>query len=316
MLPALLYRVSTPPFQTGRHTFHASRDTPQSPLHGAVVRTHCRESKLIQSSQEVLDEVITLVRQSNKYAVVSELLVRDIAEAELKKGKSLKETVKSTRNKIHQVGSAFQQIAIPYPTWKQELAKLPPVLMSDNTQQYISKCLRFHASTAERLPFINSFFNQTLAPIQPVESILDLACGFTPLCLPWMPVSNNVSYTGIDIYQDMIDFLGLFYTHFNLKHAFSVENIIESIPDEKVHVAFLLKTIPCLEQVDKAIGTKLLEKIPAENILVSFPSRSLAGRSKGMAANYESHFNQLLSGKNWQVTKNEFPNEIAFLIQK
>lgn len=270
----------------------------------------------MQPPQEVLNEVIRLVRQSNKYAAVSEVLVRDIAEAELKKGKSLKESVKSTRNKIHQVGSAFQETSIPYPTLKQELANLPPVLKSDETLAFITKTLRYHASTAERLPFIASFFMQTLAPIQPVESILDLACGFNPLCLPWMPVSTNISYTGIDIYQDMIDFLDIFFIRYNLKHTFAVGNIIESIPDEKVHVAFLLKTIPCLEQVDKTIGPKLLENIPAENILVSFPSRSLAGRSKGMAANYEAHFSQLLSGKNWRVTKTEFPNEIAFLIQK
>ena len=131
-----------------------------------------------------------------------------------------------------------------------------------------------------------------------------------------MPVSANVSYIGVDIYQDMIDFLGLFSTHFQLNHTFSVGNIINSIPREKVHVAFLLKTIPCLEQVDKNIGTKLLENIAAENILVSFPSRSLTGKSKGMATNYEAHFRQLISGKNWRVTKSEFPNEIAFLIQK
>ena len=270
----------------------------------------------MQLPQEVLDEVIRLVRQSNKYAVISETLIRDIAEAELKKGKSLKESVKSTRNKIHQVGSAFQETSIPYPTWKQELEKLPTLITSNETLAFVTKSLRYHASTAERFPFIASFFMQTLAPIQPIESILDLACGFTPLCIPWMPVSDNISYTGIDIYQDMIDFLDLFFTHFNLNQAFSTGNIIETIPQEKVHVAFLLKTIPCLEQVDKTIGSRLLEKIPAENILVSFPSRSLAGRSKGMAANYEAHFNQLLSGKNWRVTKSEFPNEIAFLIQK
>ncbi len=114
----------------------------------------------------------------------------------------------------------------------------------------------------------------------------------------------------------MIGFLCAFFLHHNLNHCFTSEDITNFIPREKVHVAFLLKTIPCLEQVDKTIGTKLLESIPSDNILVSFPSRSLGGKSKGMAANYEAHFFQLISGKNWRVTKSEFPNEIAFLIQK
>jgi 16S rRNA (guanine(1405)-N(7))-methyltransferase len=93
-------------------------------------------------------------------------------------------------------------------------------------------------------------------------------------------------------------------------------NILQQISREKFHLALILKTIPCLEQVDKNIGARLLETIEAENILVSFPSRGLSGRSKGMAENYESHFYQLIAGKNWQVTKTVFTNEIAFLIQK
>jgi 16S rRNA (guanine(1405)-N(7))-methyltransferase len=93
-------------------------------------------------------------------------------------------------------------------------------------------------------------------------------------------------------------------------------NILQQIPQERVHLALVLKTIPCLEQLDKTIGTRLLETLNAENILVSFPSRGLGGRSKGMAKNYEAHFNQLIAGKNWLVTKTEFTNEIAFLIRK
>ena len=54
-----------------------------------------------------------------------------VARAELQKGKNLKETVKSTRNKIHQVGSAFQEAAIPYTALKEELATLPKDINSD-----------------------------------------------------------------------------------------------------------------------------------------------------------------------------------------
>jgi 16S rRNA (guanine(1405)-N(7))-methyltransferase len=114
----------------------------------------------------------------------------------------------------------------------------------------------------------------------------------------------------------MIHFLDVVYNHFNLNHSFSVMNILQQIPQEKVHLALILKTIPCLEQVDKNIGARLLETLNAENILVSFPSRGLGGRSKGMAENYEAHFYQLVTGKNWQVTKTEFTNEISFLIRK
>ncbi len=263
-----------------------------------------------------LEEFVREVRKSAKYAAISEDLVRNIATIELQKRKNVKESIKSTRNKLHQVATAFQENALPYPQWEKDLASLPNDLHSESTANFITDCLKFHSSTAERLPFLPSFFEQTLAPLEPVESILDLACGLTPLCLPWMPVCEHVTYCGIDIFSDMIGFLSNFYSHFKLQHTFCVGNIIDAIPQQKVHVAFLLKTIPCLEQVDKHIGKKLLESIPAENILVSFPSRSLGGRSKGMAANYDAHFDQLISGKNWHVARTDFPNEVTYLIRK
>jgi 16S rRNA (guanine(1405)-N(7))-methyltransferase len=263
-----------------------------------------------------LDALVNEVRKSKKYSVVSEELVRDILKSELGKGKNQKELIKSIRNKIHQVGSSFQEEMIPYSTWITELNTLSTDLNSKQSIAFIHKWLQFHSSTRERVPFIDRFFQESLAPIQPVESILDLACGFTPLCIPWMPLASGFSYTGIDIYQDMIGFLDQFFDHLKIKHSFSVGNILESLQMEKTHVAFLLKTIPCLEQVDKSIGSRLLENIPSDNILVSFPSRSLSGRSKGMAVNYEAHFMQLISGKNWKITNTEFPNEIVFLVQK
>ncbi len=270
----------------------------------------------MQFTEELLTTLVKEVIRSPKYASVSVDLVREIGSRELAKNKNIKEAIKATRNKIHQVGSAYQETPIPYESWLKELSNLPQNIQDPETINFIRACLPLHASTKERLPFIETFFQQTLAPILPVESILDLACGLTPLCLPWMTTAANLHYTGVDIYENMIHFLSQFYDHIHIKHSFSVMNILQQIPREKVHLALVLKTIPCLEQVDKSISTRLLESLNAENILVSFPSRGLGGRSKGMAENYEAHFYQLIAGKNWQVTKTEFSNEIAFLIRK
>jgi 16S rRNA (guanine(1405)-N(7))-methyltransferase len=270
----------------------------------------------MQITDEILTTLVAEVTRSPKYASVSIDLVREIGSKELAKTKNIKDAIKATRNKIHQVGSAYQETPIPYTIWLEELTDLPQDIRAPETINFIRACLPLHASTKERLPFIETFFQETLAPVRPVESILDLACGLTPLCLPWIPTATNFRYTGVDIYENMIHFLDKFYNQFNLDHSFSVTNILQQIPREKVHLALILKTIPCLEQVDKSIGTRLLETLNAENILVSFPSRGLGGRSKGMAENYEAHFYQLITGKNWQVTKTEFTNEIAFLIRK
>jgi 16S rRNA (guanine(1405)-N(7))-methyltransferase len=280
------------------------------------MRANPAEEYLMQISDELLTTIEAEVRRPKKYSSISPDLIRQIVALEIPKSKNVKEVIKATRNKIHQVGASFQETTLPYASWIQKLEQLPDNLQSAQVLDFVRVCLPYHASTHERMPFMDQFFQQTLSPVGPISSILDMACGLTPLCLPWMPVTDNIQYTGVDIYQDMVSFLDQFFAHFHIKHHFSVENIVKKIPQGNFQLALLLKTIPCLEQVDKSIGRKLFEGIKAENILVSFPSRSLAGRSKGMATNYEAHFNELVAGKNWKITKTAFPNEIAFLIQK
>ena len=55
-----------------------------------------------------LEDLVKLVRSSEKYAQIDESLIRSLGAAELNKRDSLKEAVKFTRNKLHQVGSAYQ----------------------------------------------------------------------------------------------------------------------------------------------------------------------------------------------------------------
>ncbi len=265
---------------------------------------------------EKLQELVRLVRQNAKYAPMDESLIAAIGRAELTKRHSLKEVVKSTRNKLHQVGSAFQERTIPYARWLDELKTLPTDLHSYQVQDFLISNMRMHTSTAERLSIHKDFFAKTLASIAPVTSILDLACGFNPLNLPWIPVAQQFTYEACDIYSDMTGYINTFFQHFNIKGSASLCDLAHSVPQTYVQVAFLLKTIPSLEQLDKSAGKRLLEELNTEYILASFPAHSLGGRSKGMVENYEAHFAEMISGKDWQVTRFELPGELAFLVKK
>ncbi|HEY5596343.1 MAG TPA: 16S rRNA methyltransferase, partial [Candidatus Bipolaricaulota bacterium] len=81
-------------------------------------------------------------------------------------------------------------------------------------------------------------------------------------------------------------------------------------------VAFLLKAIPPLEQLHPSAGQHLLNTVDAKHIIVSFPARSLAGRSKGRAEHYEARFRSLLDGKPWSVRRFLFPGELVFRVDK
>ncbi len=263
-----------------------------------------------------LDEVVRLVQAGSKYADISPDLVRSVAARELARQANLKETVKATRNKLHQVGSAYQEATIPYAQLRKELEGLPAPLNDVATLNGLKRFMAFHASTRERLPILDRMFRESLAPIAPITSVLDIACGFNPFAIPWMPLAESFSYQALDIYGQMVELLNHFFVKYHIDGQAQVSNVLQALPDQPVQLALILKTIPCLEQLDKSAGLWLLENVNAENMLVSFPAHSLGGRSKGMVQNYEAHFNELTAGKGWQMQRFEFPGELAFLVQK
>ena len=95
-----------------------------------------------------------------------------------------------------------------------------------------------------------------------------------------------------------------------------VVDVIGAAPHQPADLALVLKTIPCLEQVDPEAGGRLLEALNANHILVSYPVRSLGGRGKGMTAYYETRLRGTIAGRNWRVVRFEFPTGLAFLISK
>ncbi|HLI08682.1 MAG TPA: hypothetical protein VKV40_19115 [Ktedonobacteraceae bacterium] len=270
-----------------------------------------------------LDALIATVLASPKYRNVSADLVRTIAGQELVKGQSTKETVKAIKNKLHQVGGAYQSGKEAYAKW---LSELNIALQSGNREALLATCrhiMSHHASTRERLPILDQFYSTIFANLPPVSSVIDVACGFNPLALPCMPLTPGTTYAAYDIYADMIDFLNGFFALLQkvpaqapIQAYAQVRDVLTASPTEQADVAFVLKTIPCLEQVDKAAGHYLLRALNARHLVVSFPIHSLGGRHKGMLPNYESHFGELVASEQWEIQKIEFPSELVFLVRK
>ena len=267
-------------------------------------------------SEPLLEQIVAEVQASARYRSIHPGLVRRIAGQELAKGRKPKEAVKAVRNKLHQIGGAYQETPIDYAKLILELAQLPAQSSDPVLQAFCRRVMQQHASTRERLPILEKIFSQALAPLAPVQSLLDLACGLNPLALPWMPLAAEAPYYPCDIYSDQVDFLNHFFAHIGQPGKAELCDLTAEMPAQPVHLALLLKTIPCLEQVDKSVAARLLEGIPAEHLLVSFPVSSLGGRGKGMLENYESHFVNLTAGRAWTIRRFEFSSELAFLVSR
>lgn len=259
--------------------------------------------------------LVEAVQAGGKYRHVSPDLVLQLAAQEADKGRSLKETVKAIRNRLHQVGGAYQEAGMTYPRWLADLT-IASLQGPDELRAATRTVMRHHASTRERLPILNQFYRETLAGLPPLKSVLDIACGLNPLAANLLPLASGAIYYACDIYADLTNFLTYALPRLGVQVQATVCDVTQVVPSQPVDLALVLKTIPCLEQIDRAAGQRLLDGLNATYLLVSFPTRSLGGRGKGMAATYAAHFQELVAGRNWLIRRFDFDGEMAFLVQK
>ena len=269
-----------------------------------------------------LDKLVTAVSQSTKYENVSPELIRRVGADELAKRRSYKEALKATKNKLHQVGGAYQDSKIDYDKVLAllEISSRGLVLSgvevdAEAQRESLIEVMRLHTSTRERLWILDDFYADVLACLPPIESVMDIACGLNPLARSWMRLGENGTYLAYDIYADMMQFLGDYFALAGIPGKAEVRDVVDAPPTEPVDLVLLLKTLPVLTQIDKTAVPRLLDSLQAKYLLISFPSKSLGGRSKGMVQNYEAQFESWIEGRSWTVNRFEFDNELAFLVE-
>ena len=268
---------------------------------------------MIDPSQSNIDRLVDDVVKRPKYQQITIDLIRYVGTQELLKRDSYKTALKETLTKLHQIGGAYLNSKIDYTEWLKRFSNLT----NSSEIELKDVCLQMmllHASTKERIPIIDSVFNDSLSQIGPIHSILDLACGLNPLTIPWMPLASDCVYYACDIFTDMMDFLNGFFKQCSLDGNAFCCNLAQGIPPQKVQLALLLKTLPCLDQLDKHIVPQILENINADYLLVSYPLYSIGGKQKGMLSTYKNHFAQIIKDSRWNAQEFLFQTELVYLL--
>ncbi len=260
-----------------------------------------------------LDALLTAIRATAKYAAVSDALITRIGAQELARRKTLKDAIAETRNKLHQVAGLYQPGKMRYAEWLEQIA-------TDPGRETLARIMAHHSSTRERLPLLGPLYEEIFAGLPPVRSVLDVACGLNPLAVPWMPLAPGARYHALDVYADMMTFLGAALPLLGLTQATCMTgDALQALPPGPFDLALVLKTLPCLEQVNKDAGARLLDTINAAHIVVSYPTRSVGGRDVGMARNYTGRFETLIAGlpraARWRVERIEIEGELVFRIE-
>jgi len=259
-----------------------------------------------------LEALVAEVLASSKYRAISPALVRSVGARELAARRSLREAVKETKGRLHQVAGAFLDRAPRYDAWLSELRA------AETHAARMAVCrtlMGAHASTRERLPELERFYVAVFAALPPVTSLIDVACGLNPLAAPWMALPAGAPYYACDLYADMCAFVGAALPLLGMAGEAAVCDLTVGPPPWQADVALVLKTLPVLEHVRRGAGHELLRGLRAPHLVVSFPTRSLGGRNVGMATTYTGQMHAITEAEGWTYTTIELTNELVFIVR-
>jgi 16S rRNA (guanine(1405)-N(7))-methyltransferase len=262
-----------------------------------------------------LERLTAEVRRGKKYKHISPTLIAHIGAGEMEKRTSFKEAVKSTRNKLHQVGGLFFERKVEYQAaWAGlvEAERQEGSALRDQARHIMG----WHTSTRERLPILAEFYQQIMERLPSPKVVLDVACGLNPCALPWMSLPSGVKYFAYDIYADLVDFVERVIGLYGYSGGAKVRDVVHDPPSRSADLALVLKSLPCLEQIEQGAARNLLIELQARHLVVSYPVQGVGGRGKGMAVNYQAQFEDTIAGLGWSVQRLEYETELVFLIDK
>jgi 16S rRNA (guanine(1405)-N(7))-methyltransferase len=265
-------------------------------------------------SRDLVDAVVA----NKKYRSVSPELVAAVLDRERGGTSRDAELIKATRNKLHQVACAYQDGPPHYDRW---LNELQTAHRTGDRESIVAACreiMGHHASTRERLPVLREFYSTAIPDWSSIRTVVDIGCGLNPLTLPLLPLHPETQYCAYDVLGDLVNFLNAAFPILGVDGRAEVCDIVHqpNCVRKPADLALLLKLLPCLEQIEKGAGGQLLGTIDADRILVSFPVRSLGGRSKGMGKSYETWLGDVIQRYGFRSRSFALPSEIGFLLSR
>lgn len=244
---------------------------------------------------------------------ISRPLVVRLAEQELSK-RSEKEAFKEVKGRLHQLLLSFEAKPSEYLKLANDL-EVAAALGRDQLMKAAHKGLMLHASTRERIIIMDDFYSKVFEG-KAYSSVVDLACGLNPLSLPWMGLPENVSYLAADASDGPGAAVRSFFKSWGADGSFLHCDLSQGVPEGRFDVALLMKALPTLDRIKEGLGIECVEAVDAPVVVVSFPTKSLGGKRKGMGRNYEEGFSSAAERAGWSYSKLEFPGELAFIVRK
>lgn len=253
-------------------------------------------------------------------ALVEEFFVkypkmRGILESHPKplKSKDFKFMLKEVRKRLHEIYGVFVLGKRDLKPLKEHLKKVSN--LDEEALEIHIKILKSHKSSSERIDFYSDVYEKIFSVTGKPKTIIDLACGLNPLSFPWMGL-KKVKYFAYELTKEDCNFI---QAYFDLMKPFGLEGKtfaldlmkVDKLP--KVDVCFLFKALDSLEDLERNYSEKLLAKIPARFIVVSFPTMSIGGRNP---IRQRGWFFRMMRNLGLSAETFEFENEVFYVVKK
>jgi 16S rRNA (guanine(1405)-N(7))-methyltransferase len=263
-----------------------------------------------------LESLIQRILDTKKYrdSGLNPDTIRDLILQEAPHQSSSKKLLKSVKRKLHNIVASY--LGEPdYETLREKLELIKnPVPDSPEIKSFCEAVLSEHASTAERLPYMEAFYKQLFQHTGIPHTILDLACGLHPLAFPWMGLPLTVQYYAYDIIQPRVDFINDFFKTIGLSPLAENRDILVNPPNIKADLALIFKEAHRMEKRQPGCNRGLWTKLDVETLAVSLPTQDLSG-THSLLEQHRTLVHENLP-ENHGVKEIAIANEIVFLIQK
>lgn len=203
-----------------------------------------------------------------------------------------------------------------------EYTKKEKLLQNTKNNAEIINLLKLHKSTKERVEFYDEIYNQIFKWYTPNSGIADLACGLNPLSYFMFEnkLQKNFSFFVSDLNPKDMEYLNEFFKKFKINGKAKNYDIttMKFLLDKKFNecdLVFLFKALDSFEFAKKNISKEILEKLPQNYIVISFPTKSLLSKEEFKLEKRNWLFN-FINKKGWKYEQFEVENEIFILINK
>ena len=262
-------------------------------------------------------EICEKILESKKYSTLYKPLILRICEEEYKKYSSGKERIKAAKNTLHAMYGAYLSADCFKKAGKYLDAFDVLDTLNENKHDIgtLENILRLHASTKERMKDLRAFYSFIFDATGPAESILDIGCGFNPFTLSYFP-QKPARYHSLDIDTRIADLNNRYFAYMGLPQLAGCVDIVVITPEITVDVAFLFKLLPLIDRQARGRSAQLLREIDSQYLVVTYPTKSLTGKEKGMQAFYAAAFEELIGGNLFVCAKKEIGTEMVYIIKK